>query len=74
MKVRSCSRRTLQRSCPGPSFGSGQAAASDAIRLQSGQFRDGPDHWDFDLGGTLGGLLAGHAFGKRDFIGAIPEM
>jgi agmatinase len=30
-----------------------QARAPDAIRLASGQFCDGRDHWDFDLGGEL---------------------
>ncbi|MFN8830922.1 MAG: arginase family protein [Labrys sp. (in: a-proteobacteria)] len=39
-----------------------QANAPEAIRAQSGQFSDGPDHWDFDLGGPLGRHLpAGRA-------------
>jgi agmatinase len=31
-----------------------QASAPAAIRLQSGQFCDGADLWDFDLGAPLG--------------------
>ncbi|CAM5415425.1 agmatinase [Mycolicibacterium aubagnense] len=30
-----------------------QALAPEAIRAQSGQFSDGPLHWDFDIGGPL---------------------
>ncbi|MGO1118785.1 arginase family protein [Rhodovibrionaceae bacterium A322] len=35
-----------------------QANAPDAIRLQSYQFQDGADHWDFDLDCTLSELKA----------------
>lgn len=34
-----------------------QATAPDAIRAQSGQFSDGTEHWDFDIGATLSGIL-----------------
>lgn len=34
-----------------------QTRAPDAIRLASGQFCDGRDHWDFDLGAELASLL-----------------
>ncbi len=34
------------------------AQAPDAIRLQSYQFCDGPDNWDFDIGTTLSSLTA----------------
>lgn len=34
-----------------------QATAPDAIRAQTGQFSDGPDHWDFDLDTPLGEVL-----------------
>jgi agmatinase len=33
-----------------------QARAPDAIRLASGQFCDGRDHWDFDIGAELSSL------------------
>lgn len=36
-----------------------QASAPDAIRLQSGQFCDGPAQWDFDFGATLETVLPG---------------
>ena len=36
-----------------------QAQAPDAIRLASGQFSDGRDHWDFDVGAELGSRLPG---------------
>lgn len=42
---------------PGDPWPNDQARAPDAIRRQSGQFCDGPDHWDFDLGGPLGEIL-----------------
>lgn len=42
---------------PGEPRPNEQARAPEAIRAQSGQFCDGPDHWDFDLGGPLRGLL-----------------
>jgi agmatinase len=34
-----------------------QTRAPDAIRLASGQFSDGRDHWDFDIGAELGTAL-----------------
>jgi agmatinase len=34
-----------------------QARAPDAIRLASGQFCDGKDHWDFDIGAELATVL-----------------
>ncbi len=34
-----------------------QARAPDWVRSQSSQFCDGPDQWDFDLGGSLGEAL-----------------
>ena len=42
---------------PGEPRPNPQAAAPDAIRAQSGQFCDGPLHWDFDIGGPLGEML-----------------
>ncbi|HEX9448708.1 MAG TPA: arginase family protein [Dongiaceae bacterium] len=34
-----------------------QASAPDIVRGQSGQFSDGPAHWDFDLGAPLQDIL-----------------
>ena len=34
-----------------------QTRAPDAIRLASGQYCDGPEHWDFDLGTELSSVL-----------------
>ena len=41
---------------PGNPVPNDQANAPDAIRLQSGQFCDGADHWDFDIDTTLESL------------------
>lgn len=43
-----------------------QANAPSAIRLQSGQFCDGPAQWDFDFGGTLGSILPGKGVDAGD--------
>ena len=40
-----------------------QSQAPEAIRGQSGQFSDGPLHWDFDIGGPLATFLP---IGGRD--------
>lgn len=34
-----------------------QSRAPEAVRAQSGQFCDGPTHWDFDIGGPLQEVL-----------------
>ncbi len=54
----------VQQSEPYPSdpVPSDQATAPDAIRLQSYQFCDGPDQWDFDIGTTLSSLTAMRPF------------
>jgi agmatinase len=44
---------------PGEPFPNVQAGAPEAIRAQSGQFCDGPERFDFDLGATLESLLPG---------------
>ncbi|THD84793.1 arginase [Aliigemmobacter aestuarii] len=47
----------LSEHYPGEPRPNDQAAAPDAIRAQSGQFCDGPAHWDFDIGAPLSRLL-----------------
>jgi|APDOM4702015118_1054815.scaffolds.fasta_scaffold00513_5 agmatinase len=47
----------LSEPYPHQPFPNDQALAPDAIRMQSGQFCDGPLHWDFDLGGSIQDLL-----------------
>jgi agmatinase len=42
---------------PGDAWPNDQTRAPDAIRLASGQFCDGRDHWDFDLGTELSTVL-----------------
>lgn len=51
---------------PGDPQPNDQASAPAAIRRQSSQFCDGPDRWDFDLGGPLGELLGKRAFDAGD--------
>ena len=51
---------------PGDACPNDQTRAPAAIRAQSGQFSDGPERWDFDLGGPLGPILGGAAFDAGD--------
>ena len=51
---------------PGDAAPNDQTGAPAAIRAQSGQFSDGPERWDFDLGGPLGPILGGTAFDAGD--------
>jgi len=43
--------------CEGLTRANGQARAPDAIRLVSGQFCDGPGHWDFDFDAEIAAVL-----------------
>ncbi len=43
----------LSEPYPGQAWPNDQATAPDAIRREGFQYCDGPDHWDFDLGGSL---------------------
>lgn len=49
-----------------------QASAPQAIRAHSFQFCDGPDHWDFDLNGTLQDLSPGRCLDIGDFVWSGP--
>ena len=48
-----------------------QSLAPDAIRAQSGQFSDGPEHFDFDVGGPL---LDGRDVRCMDFGNAASDL
>lgn len=58
-------------SYPGEPVPNDQAAAPDAIRLQSPQFNDGQSHWDFDIDCTLEQLTAIQAMdcGNISYVG-----
>ncbi|CAM3733878.1 arginase family protein [Parendozoicomonas haliclonae] len=55
---------------------SDQATAPDAVRLQSYQFCDGPDQWDFDINTTLSSLTAMKPFdcGNINFDSRKPDQ
>ncbi len=68
----------VQQSEPYPSdqLPADQASAPDAIRLQSYQFCDGPDQWDFDINTTLSSLTAMRPFdaGNINFDSRKPGL
>lgn len=51
---------------PRDSHPNDQTLAPAAIRAQSGQFCDGPEHWDFDIGGPLVSVVPGRCIDLGD--------